>query len=105
MQIPMKEINEYQDRMRRFGEHARLMSEDGVRPSPGHFYTVSCSFRSGDASWTENFWEVLTVNGSNAFVRIHCQHEQTLEYFFEIEDRAWFLADDAWAESSLSETV
>ena len=90
------DLNATQQRMQENGIAARLSADDGVTPEAGHVYTVSRSFRNGDGSWVECFWEVLTVNGSNVFVRIHTKHE-AIDRFWEIADRAWYPADDAWA--------
>ena len=89
-------IRAAQERMPENGIAARLSADDGVSPQAGHVYTVSRSFRNGDGSWVECFWEVLTVNGGNVFVRIHTPFEK-IERFWEIADRAWYPADDAWA--------
>lgn len=91
------EIAATQERMKARGEEARMMSDESDKVEPGHFYTVSRSFNNGDGSWCDNFWEVVTVNGPNAFVRIHEPHGRNIERFFEIGQRAWYLADDAYA--------
>lgn len=78
------------------GNQARMMADEGDAVEVGHVYTVSPSFTNGDRSWTECFWEVLTISGPNAFVRIHERHDRPNERFWQIQDRAWYLADDAW---------
>ncbi|MFG6591255.1 hypothetical protein [Sulfitobacter sp. 1A12157] len=83
--------------MKAAGEAARMMADEGDKPEAGHFYTVSKSFSNGDGSWTELFWEVLSVSGPKAFVRIHERHGEPIERFWMIEDRAWYLADEAWS--------
>ena len=90
------EFAKTQDRLRDAGMAARMSADDGVVPEAGRVYTVSRSFRNGDGSWVSDFWEVLTINGGNAFVRIHTPYEK-IERFWEIADRAWYTADDAWA--------
>ena len=97
MEFPTpKEMADNQARMKANGAEARMMADDGDKVEAGHFYTVSKSFSRGDGSWTENFWEVLSINGPKAYVKIHARigHDHTLR-FWDIEDRAWYLADDA----------
>jgi hypothetical protein len=93
----LREIAAIQEQNKARGDAARMMSDDGDTPEPGHFYTVSKSFSSGDGSWTDVFWEVLSVNGPKAYVKIHTGYTDPVVRFWEIGDRAWYLADDAWA--------
>ena len=84
-------------RQKASGDAVRMLSDDWDKPEPGNFYTVSRSFERGDGSWVECFWEVLSVNRTKAFVRIHQDHGKPIERFWEISGRAWYLANDAWA--------
>lgn len=86
------------EEMRAQGHAARMQADPGEAPRAGHFYTVSPDFTFGDRSWCDCFWEVMTVNGANAFVRIH-DHRETIDRFWPIAERAWYLADDAKAAS------
>jgi hypothetical protein len=99
----LREIAEIQEQNKARGDAARMMSDDGDTPKPGHFYTVSMSFSDGDTSWTDVFWEVLTVNGQSAYVKIHEDYKNPVIRFWDIGDRAWYLADDAWAMSVSSQ--
>jgi hypothetical protein len=93
-----KELTQIWDRQKKNGDAARMMADtSSAMPKPGNFYTVSADFKRGDQSWTEEFWEVLSINGPNAFVRIHRRHGDPVQMFFEIADRAWYTANDAWA--------
>lgn len=91
-----RELDEHFERRRKAGDAERMLAADGVMPEAGHFYTVTRTFSQADGSWCDSFWEVLTINGGNAFVRIHTPYEQ-IERFWAIADRGWYLADDAWA--------
>lgn len=96
----LEEMRKIQEAAKQKGEAVRLMSDDGDTPVKGSFYTVSPDFTNGDRSWIENFWEVISVNGPNVFVRIHKRAPisgENVERFFPIADRAWYNADDAWA--------
>jgi hypothetical protein len=92
----MAEIEEFRERAKKNGQAVRMMHDEGDTPEAGHVYTVSASFSMGDRSWVSGFWEILTINGPKAFVRIHTEFD-TIERFEEIENRAWYLADDAFA--------
>lgn len=79
------------------GDKVRMMADASDKVEAGNFYTVTPSFSNGDGSWVECFWEVLTVNGTRVFVRIHDRFDrEPNERFWDIEDRAWYLANDAW---------
>lgn len=84
-----------QAEMKERGQKARLMADDSDKVEAGHFYTVSPNFSGGDRSWCDDFWEVISINGGNALVTIHTRHGDNVTKFWPMEDRAWYLADDA----------
>ncbi|MDW3181740.1 hypothetical protein [Roseobacter sp.] len=92
------EMRAIRENARKEGEAARMMADDGDAVSPGNFYTVSKSFDQGDRSWIDDFWEVITVNGPKAYVKIHTSSGREVCRFFEISNRAWYLANDAWEQ-------
>lgn len=94
-----QELKEIWAEQRRNGEAVRMMADDGDKPETGRYYTVSKTFDRGDGSWDDCFWQVLTINGPKAFVRIH-DGNRLVERFVDINNRAWYLADDAWKAKS-----
>ncbi len=95
----MKDVFEARNKLKKEGQATRMMTDEGIQPKAKHFYTVSADFAHGDRSWISDFWEVLSVNGANAYVRIHREHGSPVEKFFPISERSWYLADDAWRAS------
>lgn len=91
-----EDMNAVRAQMTANGQQARLMAEDSDKVIVGHFYTVSRNFSSGDGSWCDCFWEVISINGANALVTIHTKHGENETRFWPMEDRAWYLADDAY---------
>ena len=71
MHLPAIDLSRYMLLCKEAGEKARSLARDSDDVLAGHFYTVSPSFETGDESWCEDFWEVLSINGSNALVRTH----------------------------------
>lgn len=92
-----KQLAENFERRKRNGDAARMLADESDDVKEGGFYTVSKSFSSGDESWTEDFWEVLSVCGPKAYVKIHPRHGEPILRFWDIAGRAWYSADDAWA--------
>ena len=93
-----QEMQQIQAQRKANGDAVRMMHDEGDKPEAGHYYTVSPSFRDGDRSWCDDFWEVVSIHGPNAFVRIHDYRK--VERFEVIAERHWYLADEAWKARS-----
>ena len=98
-----EDMNAAQERMATRGQQARLMADNSDKVEAGHFYTVSSSFSGGDSSWCDCFWEVISINGANALVTIHTKNDENVTRFWQMDDRAWYLADDAYKLVNVNE--
>lgn len=84
------------EEMRRLGQEARMLADDGVRPEAGHSYTVSPDFVHGDRSWIDRIWRVKAISGPNVQVEIvgaGWEAGSNLVRVFRADERAWYLAD------------
>lgn len=79
------------EEMKRSGQEARMMADDGVVPEAGKTYTVSPDFVFGDRSWIDKLWKVVAVSGPNVIVDII--GTDVKQKVFRIDERAWYLVE------------